>query len=246
MRLFQHQQQKDSLLSAALVWIAVTTAMSVHMYWAAVRLPAIFLGREIYLASIGVGYVADWFWWQLLHILFTCLGVHGHPPTTYNKNALLVCDAGLPPLADYLLSYDLTFEVFLAGVFIGVVVFHARCYGNGFKRLGSTTFVYCMGGMFPFTVSIIGWYLDVQSLSGYMLHWLTGFVVGLVRGMMVHIILCKRLPFWWGVCSRQSWICFQDTIIVNYPWMRLTFDSDLVDAIVQRTHQRSLLRIGKT
>ena len=239
MQLFQ-----QTIDSPILIWIAVNCAATVHLYWAAVRLPVAFSGREIYLAAIGVGYLFDLLWWRLVHVVFTCVGIQQTFVSATHQLVPLICNTGLPPLADYLLSYDLTLEVYLAGVFIGVVVFHSRCYGNGFARLGSTGVVYSMGIVFPAIIALIGWNEKIQTLSGYSLHWLTGFMAGVARSAIVHVLICERLPLWWQLSKSQTRFLMQDTIIVNCRWCTDTFGPKAIACMVH-TSQRQRIRFGK-
>jgi hypothetical protein len=137
----------------------------------------------------------------------------------------------------FLISWDLTFEVYLCGVFVGNMGFHAWFYGGGLRGVGSKPLVATFGVAFPL-VMVAAVLLSTGSALGgwpvYLGMWCTGVLVGAWRGAAVAALISMRLleiraavalmPPW-----AASWCAARDTIIVASPWAERAYGEAALD-----------------
>ena len=211
--------------SNTLMALATYAAVTVHAYWIGIAFLSVFSEREVYLTALRTGYTVDTIIWRVLHTLVRC-----------SVGPAAACVAR-PAAVLFLISWDLTFEVYLCGVFVGVMGFHCWFYTGGLRGVGSKTLVATFGVGFPIAMSVAVLVAAEGGLGGggvYGGTWAAGVAVGAWRGAAVAALISMRLlslraavdalPPW-----AASWFAARDTIIVSSPWAERTYGAALLD-----------------
>jgi len=105
-------------------------------------------------------------------------------------------DSFVPAAELTLISYDLTFEVELAGAFLGFFGFHYYYNKAGIHLLGTRIFVILLAGVLPCILVSLGIACGGESLTTYLAFWIAGVKGGLIRTAAIASIFVQRLPTW--------------------------------------------------
>ena len=200
----------------------------VHLYWGGLALTGIFTGREIYHSAIGLGYFWDLVFWRILYVFVETIvwgHVYGDPPTSFA----------------WILSHDLTREIYLSGVLAGVIAFHMAYYETSMQSFSSKPWLLIMLVITPSAMAIVGTIAHKQTAFVYTFYWIMGLVTGMIRSYIIAHLVSLRLPVISAAASGTDWFSVRDTIIIGTPWAVKTYKEQGLLYLMWGAHHREIV-----